>query len=296
LAIGELPELQTPSGRALYLALYVRSIGIRPLVRLWSQLSPVQRRQASTGDLRLTFREARPEQQVALALWLRTAFPYVLERDYPQVSFSLRTLPNHVLEMSWQAAGEPQSRQYHLDLLRSFSSGDPLPPLPVPPNPVGKEAPEIKVVGLDGRPAVLKPAPGRSLVLYFRDRWSVPCVGRGSGLEDLTTLAELLSRHASLAEQVAVIVPDTDSEELRAWVAESGLTLPFYRDPEAKTAALFGSGPRPRLAQIRADGKVGRVAEGYRRLRPVRWEEWFQLTGPGSAGDGKNACLADHRH
>ncbi len=95
----------------------------------------------------------------------------------------------------------------------------------------GAPAPDVTVADLAGRPVQLAALRGRRVVLDFWETTCVPCQ------RAIPVLADLAARHDRLA--IVSITPERASDELRAFVAEHGMTWVVATDEADVVGAAF---------------------------------------------------------
>jgi hypothetical protein len=268
------PELRSAAGQALFLSLYASAIVLRHPLSLYANLNPLQRRQVHSSGLTLMYSELNPSQSRAFVSWLGIHDPYIGDAEYERTSLELKVTPDRVLEVGWGLSGERKTRRFHLDFTRGDWNGDPHRTASDPAEQVGMPGPPVEVVDREGMPRVLKPASGRPLVLFFRDRWAVPEIAPGAGGADLALLSDVLAGRPDLRERIAVIVPDADAAGLRGWAVDPA--LPVYADPDGKTAESYGAVPPPRVVLIDREGRIARTVTGTENILKISWLRWLE--------------------
>jgi thiol-disulfide isomerase/thioredoxin len=125
----------------------------------------------------------------------------------------------------------------------------------------GKRAPDVEVIGPDGRPAALSDLKGKPLLVNMWATWCVPCV------KELPTLDTLAARDAATLQVVVV------SEDLEGRKAVDGFlqrrplkTLKTWLDPQNALMIPTKTVSLPTTILYDADGK-----EVWRVTRDVDW-------------------------
>lgn len=120
------------------------------------------------------------------------------------------------------------------------------------PSPLlGRQAPEVSGVDLDGSPTVVAAGDGAFLIVNFFAPWCVPCV------REHPELVEFAQRHdpADDARVVSVVYDATESS-VRDFFAEHGGDWPVITDPDGRIALAFGVSGVPETYLIAPDGTV----------------------------------------
>ncbi len=115
---------------------------------------------------------------------------------------------------------------------------------------VGKPAPDVNLVMLDGTKFRLSDFFGRPIVVNFWASWCIPCRDEAPRLESFA--------QRSAAEGVAVIgvVWNDSRSAARAFRTEFGLTYPQAIDPGARAANEFGVRGVPETFVIDPNGVI----------------------------------------
>lgn len=130
---------------------------------------------------------------------------------------------------------------------------------------LGKRAPEISGVSLDGRAVRLSGLAGRYVLINFFATWCVPCQ------REHPELREFVDANPSRATVVSVIFDD-EPDRVRQFFAERGGDWPVMADPSGKVSLDYGVRGPPESFLIDPDGfvvsrVVGEVtAEGLQGL------------------------------
>jgi hypothetical protein len=273
--LHDLPAMRTRAGEAAWMALYMAANFLRPAVRLFASLTPEQQSQIRAGGVRLRFAEMTGEQRESFVRWMIQREPFRPEAAFDGATMTLRVTPERVLEVTTEIQGEQKTRRHFLELTRVDFNGEPLPARAEASALLDRAAPRIEVTTLEGKKMTLAPPPGTPFAVLFHDLWSVPYIGRGPDDADLKSLAGFLGRRPELTGRTAVIIPDIEPEELRAWGAASGLELPLYAEPAGRTAHAFGCGTRSTAVRINAGGRVRAVLEGSPDASKAPWDTWL---------------------
>lgn len=116
---------------------------------------------------------------------------------------------------------------------------------------VGKPAPPVAGVTLDGTRFALPRAPGRFIVVNFFASWCEPCQTEGPDLVQF----QFEHQRAGDASMVSVVFDDTQSAA-RAYQESLGVTWPTLSDPGGTLALTFGVRAPPTTFIIAPDGRV----------------------------------------
>ena len=99
---------------------------------------------------------------------------------------------------------------------------------------------------------------------------------------DLDLLVNLLARRPELRDRIAVIfLREFLVNDLRAWLARSGLALPAYVDETGALTRAYGTGTLPRAIAIGPDQRVSVIRTGRDEVRDTDWENVLGLDGLG---------------
>ena len=116
----------------------------------------------------------------------------------------------------------------------------------------GAPAPDVAAADLAGRPVRLAALRGRRVVLDFWETTCVPCQ------RAIPVLADLAGRHARLA--IVSITPERASDELRAFVAEHGMTWIVATDDTDVVGAAFRVANYPTYYLVDETGTIACAA------------------------------------
>jgi thiol-disulfide isomerase/thioredoxin len=123
-------------------------------------------------------------------------------------------------------------------------------------------APELPIYDRDGRKIDLTNEKGKLLIVHFWATWCPPCVEE---IPSLSRFWEEYGKRGDLA--LYAISVDKDWKTIDTFAAKHPNKLPIYRDPDAKTAARFGSGQYPETYIVNKNGRVLHRVQGA-----VSWE------------------------
>lgn len=116
---------------------------------------------------------------------------------------------------------------------------------------VGKTAPPVVGVTLDGTHFALPNPPDRYTVINFFASWCEPCQTEGPNLVQFAFEHE----HTGDASLLSVVFDDTSSAA-HAYQASLGATWPTLADPGSRLALSFGVRAPPSTFVIAPDGRV----------------------------------------
>ncbi len=124
---------------------------------------------------------------------------------------------------------------------------------PAPIRMLGKKAPDLQFVDLDGKPVTLQSLAGKVVLLDFWATWCGPCLKSLPNLEKIRRRYKDNPKVAFFA--VSVDQPETDNKELVNTFEQLKVNVPILRDPKQSATALQFIGI-PTLFVIGADGVV----------------------------------------
>ncbi len=116
---------------------------------------------------------------------------------------------------------------------------------------VGKKAPAVAGVTVDGTHFTLPRAPGHYVVLNFFASWCVPCQVEGPEL-----VAFQFQHHQSATASVVSVVFQDTTAGARAYQAKLGVTWPTMADPDNAIALAYGVREDPTSFLIAPNGRV----------------------------------------
>lgn len=116
---------------------------------------------------------------------------------------------------------------------------------------VGKSAPPVRGLTVDGKPFALSRPPGTYVVLNFFADWCEPCQTEGP------ELVRFAFEHQQTgdARMVSVVFDDSTSAA-RSYQATLGATWPTLADPHGTIALSYGVRAPPSTFLIAPDGRV----------------------------------------
>lgn|ERR1017187_7223973 len=127
------------------------------------------------------------------------------------------------------------------------------------PSRVGSVAPDFTVQDSD-RKVTLRQFRGSVVVLNFWATWCPPC------LQELPSMISMQGRMRETGVTVLAVSIDVDENMYHRFLKERGVNLLTVRDPEQKTASLYGTFGWPESYIIDRNGVVRRKVVG-----PVDW-------------------------
>jgi cytochrome c biogenesis protein CcmG/thiol:disulfide interchange protein DsbE len=116
---------------------------------------------------------------------------------------------------------------------------------------VGRAAPPVEGVTVDGAHFRLARAPGHYVVVNFFAAWCVPCEEEGPQL----VAFQFEHQRTGSASMVSVVFNDT-TDEARSYQAKIGATWPTLADTSGALALAFGARENPTSFVIAPDGRV----------------------------------------
>jgi cytochrome c biogenesis protein CcmG/thiol:disulfide interchange protein DsbE len=129
------------------------------------------------------------------------------------------------------------------------------------PPRIGSNAPDFTVQDAQNK-VTLSQFHGQVLVLNFWATWCAPCV------EEVPSLVEMQRRMKAKGVTVLAVSVDADDNAYRQFVKDHGLNLLTVREPNQKSAALYGTFKFPETYIIDRDGVMRRKFIG-----PIDWTE-----------------------
>ncbi|HEX2039613.1 MAG TPA: TlpA disulfide reductase family protein [Acidimicrobiales bacterium] len=116
---------------------------------------------------------------------------------------------------------------------------------------VGRPAPDIDTVALDGSPVRLADMRGNWVLVNFFNSWCVPC------REEHPELLKFHARHAQAGDAVILgVIRDDTADAVRRWRAEEGGDWPAVEDPRGTIALDYGVRGQPETFVVSPDGVV----------------------------------------
>jgi cytochrome c biogenesis protein CcmG/thiol:disulfide interchange protein DsbE len=129
------------------------------------------------------------------------------------------------------------------------------------PSRIGMAAPDFTVRDSD-RTVTLSQLKGQVVVLNFWATWCPPCI------EEMPSLVQMQERMKAKGVTVLAVSIDVDENAYRKFLTQHGVNLLTVRDPEEKTASLYGTHMWPESYIIDRNGIVRRKFIGA-----VDWTE-----------------------
>ena len=129
------------------------------------------------------------------------------------------------------------------------------------PSRIGSVAPDFTVKDSD-RTVTLSEFKGQVVVLNFWATWCPPCV------EELPSLVQMQERMKSKGVTVLAVSVDVDETAYRRFLKEHSVNLLSVRDPDQKSAGLYGTFKFPETYIVDRKGVVRRKFIGA-----VDWTE-----------------------
>ena len=119
-----------------------------------------------------------------------------------------------------------------------------------PPH-IGAPAPDFTVQD-DQRSITLSQLRGKTVVLNFWATWCAPCV------EEMPSLVQMQQKLGSNGIEVVAVSIDDDEQAYRKFLKDHDIDLTTVRDPQKKSASLYGTFKWPETYIIDRNGVVRR--------------------------------------
>jgi thiol-disulfide isomerase/thioredoxin len=124
-------------------------------------------------------------------------------------------------------------------------------------------APELPIYDRSGKRIDLADAKGKYLIVHFWATWCPPCV------EEIPALSRFWDKYGNRNDLVLYAVSvDKSWQIIDKFDAKNPNKIPVYRDPDAKTAARFGSSQYPETYIVNPAGRVL-----YRVQGAMSWDD-----------------------
>ncbi|HEU5249977.1 MAG TPA: TlpA disulfide reductase family protein [Thermoanaerobaculia bacterium] len=124
-------------------------------------------------------------------------------------------------------------------------------------------APELPIFDRSGKKIDLAKENGKFLIVHFWATWCPPC------LEEIPALSRFWDKYGKRDDLVLYAVSvDKDWKVIDTFDAKNPNKIPVYRDPDAKTAARFGSSQYPETYIVNPAGRVL-----YRVQGAMSWDD-----------------------
>lgn len=137
---------------------------------------------------------------------------------------------------------------------------------------VGRPAPAVAGVTLDGGSASLASLRGRPVLVNFWGPSCVPC------RQEFPLLAQKLEQHASKGFAVIGVLTDDPVDPAAAFATQYGGTWPTVIDPNKTIKDAYRVAARPQSYFIDKDGVLRSIQIGY--LTDADFERQFALIAP----------------
>ena len=126
---------------------------------------------------------------------------------------------------------------------------------------IGQVVPPLAVQDLFNQPAVLKPTPGKLLMLNIWATWCGPC------RHEMPSMQQFAARLGHDRLELVGLSVDMDEHVVREYLIENKITFPSYLDRDlSEVTGVLGVRMFPSTFFVRPDGVLVKVIEG--------WREW----------------------
>jgi peroxiredoxin len=132
------------------------------------------------------------------------------------------------------------------------------------PEPVesGDAAPDFTLPALEGPRISLRDYRPSVVVVNFWATWCPPCI------EETPSLKRFAEEMQSEGVKVIGVSVDQDEAALRKFVAETQLSFPIARDPDAAVALRYGTFKFPETYIVDSEGKIAKKLIGA-----INWQD-----------------------
>jgi len=143
-----------------------------------------------------------------------------------------------------------------LSLLSLGACDESLPPLKID---IGQTVPALSVQDLRNQPAILKPSPGKLLMINVWATWCGPC------RHEMPSLQRLVSQLGSDRLELIGLSVDMDEHVVREYLIENEITFPSFLDRDfSEVSGVLGVRMYPSTFFVNPDGTLVKVIEGWR--------------------------------
>lgn len=126
---------------------------------------------------------------------------------------------------------------------------------------IGQVVPPLAVQDLFNQPAVLKPTPGKLLMLNIWATWCGPC------RHEMPSMQRFAARLGHDRLELVGLSVDMDEHVVREYLIENKITFPSYLDRDlSEVTGVLGVRMFPSTFFVTPDGVLVKVIEG--------WREW----------------------